>query len=148
MSRRLAIQTDLGWPGSKTLYYAHAFWSIAVGTFLMLVPSWCFGPTWSYFSTHGQPLFPAGGFGLGVCCVVIGGLQLVVIAVGKVRTEITLLYLGGFVQWTAGLLFAAEGLLGHQGMIESIYMLTWGGLKIVHSLKLSVDHRRLQNIMP
>lgn len=143
MSRRLSIQPDWGWPGSKNVYYVHALWAIALGAFLIIAPAWCYGASWSYFATHGQPLFPAGGLGLGICAATLGALQVVAILVGRVRATIFLLYMGGFVQWTAGIIFIAEGLLGHQGLMEAPYMLTLGALKFGQSLKLSVDYRRL-----
>jgi hypothetical protein len=44
--------------------------------------------------------------------------------------------LTGFVFWTSGLLLGAEGLLGHQGLMEAPFMLFVGAHKFVISTGL------------
>jgi hypothetical protein len=123
------------------IYRWHAGLVLTYGVWLIASPAWFYGPSWWYFSRHGLPVFPAGGFGMGVCCVGLGALQLIAIRRDMVRTVSVLLYLAGFVLWTAGLLLGAEGLLGRKGLQEVPLMCVFGVLKVVQSFKLSVDYR-------
>jgi hypothetical protein len=117
------------------VYYSFAIWTVALGLLLMAAPDSWFGPSWSYF-----PQLPHNGFGMGVCCTVLGLLQLVTLwRHGADRTLSVLFFLSGFTFWTAGIILAAEGLLGHQGLMEAPFMLYVGAHKFTHSAKLMAD---------
>lgn len=119
-----------------------SLWITGLGILLMVAPDNWFGPSWSYFSTHGQFIVPAGGFGLGLCLVGIGLGQL-----WSVWKEVYLLlsrlfFLSGFVLWTAGLLLWMEGLQGHQGLMEGPLFCSFA----IHKFVISVNLRnRLRN---
>lgn len=127
------------WPTAKSTYYGHAGWMIALGGFLLAAPPIWYGPSWSYFSE-----LPHNGYGMGVCCVLLGILQMVAIHGDKVRCTAVLLFLGGFVNWTAGIILFAEGILGHEGLMEAPFMCTVGAYKFIVSSTLTV-HLRAQN---
>jgi hypothetical protein len=108
----------------------------ALGVWFLASPEWFFGPSWSYFSQ-----LPHNGFGIGTVCVALGVLQTVCIRRDKVRWTANLLWLGGFVNWTAGILLGAEGLLGHQGLQEAPLFCTIGGYKFIVSSMLTSHYQ-------
>jgi len=128
---------------SRFSYGVLAGWVVALGIFLVLAPADWFGPSWSYFYSHGQVIVPAGGFGMGVCCICLGIAQWLALWGKAARLLAVLLFLSGFVFWTAGLLLGAEGLFGHQGLIESPFMLFVGAHKFVMGANLYTQPRRL-----
>lgn len=133
----LPLLAKRGWPESKSMYVSLAVWAQALGLLLVLAPPSWFGPSWSYF-----PQLPHNGTGMGLCLLFLGGGQLVAIANDRIRACAILIFLGGFVCWTAGIILAAEGILGHQGLMESPFMLTVGAYKFTHSGALSAEYRR------
>lgn len=124
-------------PDSKFGYVVVALWITVLGILLMVAPNDWYGPSWSYFSQHGEPIIPAGGFGMGLCCAGLGTLQLVALWRNAYRVLMLLFFLGGFVLWTAGLLLGVEGLAGHQGLMEAPFMMTVGVHKFVVSASLA-----------
>lgn len=121
--------------GDRAVYWSFASWTIVLGAVLMLAPKNWFGPSWSYF-----PQLPHNGFGMGLCCVILGGLQILTLKRGGTdRTLAILFFLSGFVYWTAGIILSAEGLLGHQGLMEAPFMLYVGAHKFTHSAKLMAN---------
>lgn len=126
------------WPGSKYVYYGHAVFMVLLGILLLAAPSSWFGPSWSYF-----PWLPHNGIGMGACCIGLGGLQLISVYRDCVHLTATLIYLGGVVNWTAGILIAAEGIFGHQGLMEAPWMCAVGGIKFIQSSVLLDDYRRM-----
>lgn len=127
---------------SGPIYWSFAVLNICLGIALMLAPDDWYGPSWSYFYTHGQAIVPAGGFGMGLCCCGIGGAQLVALTLRNDLVLSVLFFLGGFVFWTAGIILGAEGLLGHQGLMEAPFMLVLGGHKLALSAALRVYSRQ------
>jgi hypothetical protein len=126
-------------PKSKTLvrdrsvYWSFAAWTIVLGVVLMAAPHSWFGPSWHYFLPHN-------GFGMGLCLALIGTAQILTLhRGGSDKTLSTLFFMSGFVYWTAGIIIAAEGLLGHQGLMEAPFMLYVGAHKFTHSAKLMAD---------
>jgi hypothetical protein len=122
-------------------YLVLAGWVVALGVFLIMAPADWFGPSWAYFANHGQIIIPAGGFGMGLCLSLLGTLQLLALWCNAYLKLSFLFFLVGFVFWASGLLLGAEGILGHQGLIESPLMLFIGIHKIVASVNL---HRQFR----
>lgn len=121
--------------GDRAVYWSFATWTIVLGAVLVAAPNSWFGPSWHYF-----PQLPHNGFGMGLCLVVLGMLQIFTLHCGGTdKTLATLFFLCGFVYWTAGIILAAEGLLGHQGLMEAPFMLYVGAHKFTHSAKLMAD---------
>lgn len=119
----------------RMVYWSFATWTILLGSVLMIAPDNWFGPSWHYF-----PQLPHNGFDMGVCCTVLGLAQMhTLIRGGSDKTLSALFFLSGFVYWTAGIILAAEGLLGHQGLMEAPFMLYVGAHKFTHSAKLMAD---------
>jgi hypothetical protein len=117
------------------VYWSFAAWTILLGAFLLAAPQSWYGPSWAYF-----PQLPHNGYGMGLCLVVLGGAQILTLhRRGTDKTLSILFFLSGFVYWTAGIILAAEGLLGHQGLMEAPFMLYVGAHKFTHSAKLRAD---------
>lgn len=127
------------WPGSKFVYYGHAGLILTLGAFLLAAPTNWFGPSWSYF-----PWLPHNGVGMGITCTALGLLQLLTIHRNCVGTTWVLLYMGGITNFTAGVLLAAEGIFGHQGLMEAPWMCTVGVIKWIQCFVLRDDYRRRQ----
>ena len=115
----------------KGSYAALAAWIVGLGAFMMLAPKNWYGPSWFYFTHHGAPLLPEGGFGMGACLTTIGALQLFVLWRNTTRYLAPLFFLSGFVFWTSGIILGAEGILGHQGLMEAPFMLYLGAHKFI-----------------
>lgn len=113
-----------------------------LGLFLILAPDWFYGPSWSYFTD-----IPHNGLGLGICLIAIGIAELITLEYGRrigviQRKVLTILFfLGGFVFWTAGIILGAEGLSGHQGLMEAPFMLYVGAHKIAYSASMLTSYR-------
>lgn len=122
-------------PDSRSGYAVLAVWVTILGVFLMAAPDDWYGPSWSYFSREGEFIVPAGGFGMGTALTLLGVLQILAVWAGRWRMLSLLLGLSGFVFMTAGLLLGAEGLFGHQGLMEAPFML----FLAVHKLVISVN---------
>lgn len=122
------------------LYWNYAIWTVGLGVVLVLAPQSWFGPSWSYFAA----VIPPNGFGMGVCCTGLG--VLLILALWRdlsARIISILLFLTGFVYWTAGIILGAEGLLGHQGLMEAPFMMYLGAQAFAHSSALTA-HDRLE----
>lgn len=128
--------TPLAFP-MKPVYYGLAVWMAALGAVLMAAPDSWFGASWRYFHQ-----LPHNGFWMGLVCVILGVAQTFTIWRDKIRTTAILIFLGGFVFWTAGILLGAEGLLGHQGLMEAPFLLYVGAHKFIHSNTLNTEYRR------
>ena len=115
----------------KSGFVALAGWIVALGIFLMAAPRDWYGPSWFYFTHHGAPLLPEGGMGMGLCLAGIGALQLLMLWRNTTRYLPVLFFLSGFVFWTSGIILGAEGLVGHQGLIEAPLMMALGAHKFV-----------------
>jgi hypothetical protein len=120
---------------SKSGYAVLAVWVTVLGIFLMAAPDDWYGPSWSYFAHEGELIVPAGGFGMGMALSTLGVLQMVAVGGERWRVLSLLFGLSGFVFMTAGLLLGAEGLFGHQGLMEAPFML----FVAVHKLVISVN---------
>lgn len=115
------------------VYWSFAVWTIALGVALMCAPPWWFGPSWSYF-----PQLPHNGFGMGLCCSILGGLLVISLRLNaNAKTLSGLFFLLGFVYWTAGTILGAEGILGHRGLMEMPFMLYVGAHAFAHSAALA-----------
>jgi hypothetical protein len=125
----------------KLSYIAHACTIIALGVFYMLSPKDWYGPSWSYFYSHGAPILPAGGFGLGVCLTGIGSFQLLVLWRNAGRFLAILFFLSAFTFWTAGFILGAEGLAGHHGIQEAPLLIIFGVVKFITMSNVIVDRR-------
>jgi hypothetical protein len=119
------------------VYWAFAWWTIALGIVLMLAPGNWFGPSWHFFKQ-----FPQDGFWMGLCCTMLGTWQLLVMWRSKLhdttpsRLLALLFFFSGFVFWTSGLTLAIAGLVGHQGLMEAPFMLYVGAHKFAYSADL------------
>lgn len=114
------------------VYRTFAIWTTLLGTVLILAPNNWYGPSWSYF-----PWLPHNGFGMGLCCILLGSLQLIALWRNASKRLLSLLFfLSGFVFWTAGILLGAEGLIGQKGLMEAPFMLYVGAHKFSHSAAL------------
>jgi magnesium-transporting ATPase (P-type) len=119
------------------IYWSFTVWTVVLGIFLMLAPPCWFGPSWSYFK-----LLPHNGTGMGICLIILSVLQ--VVALWRdfdARILSILFFLNGFVYWTAGIILGAEGLLGHQGLMEAPFMLCIGAQAFALSASLRVNSR-------
>jgi hypothetical protein len=137
---RVRVPAAQQWPGSKLVYYVHAGFLLTLGTFLLAAPEDWFGPSWSYFSW-----LPHNGLGMGTACVLLGAAQLVTISMDYVSATAVLIFLGGFTNITAGVLLGAEGIYGHQGLMEMPWMITVGAIKYVQAVILWHDYHRPKN---
>jgi len=123
---------------SRAVLWSFAALNVCLGVVLLAAPDNWYGPSWHYF-----PQLPHNGFGMGLCCCAIGGAQLVAMARNCSDNILSaLFFLGGFVFWTAGIVLGAEGLLGHQGLMEAPFMLVLGGHKLALSAELRAKFRR------
>lgn len=114
------------------IYWSFAGWTVVLGVVLMLAPQFWYGPSWSYFAA----MIPHNGFGMGLCCTGLGVLLMFALWRGAgARILSILFFLNGFVYWTAGIILGAEGLLGHQGLMETPFMLIVGA----HAFALSAS---------
>lgn len=121
----------------RPVYISFATWTVALGLVLIVAPANWYGPSWHYF-----PQLPHNGFGMGLCCLGIGSSQLAALRWHCTAGLLAVLFgLSGFVFWTAGIILGAEGILGHQGLMEAPFMLYVGGHKIAHSAALTA-HRK------
>lgn len=121
------------------VYWNYAIWTVGLGAVLIAAPQSWYGPTWSYF-----PQIPHNGFGMGLCCAGLG--ILLILALWRnlsARIVSILLFLIGFVYWTTGIILGAEGLLGHQGLMEVPFVLYMGAQAFAHSAALTA-HDRLE----
>lgn len=119
------------------VYWSFTIWSAILGVFLMAAPGVWFGPSWFYFK-----FVPHGGLGMGCCLTVLSIIQGVCLwHECSARVLAVLFYLNGFVFWTAGIILASEGFLGHQGLMEAPFMLWAGAQAFTHSASLSVYAR-------
>jgi hypothetical protein len=85
--------------------WGFTIWTMLLGAFFMGAPQWFCGPSWSYF-----PQLPHNSFGMGLCLTILSLLH----AVARLRRSSNhvvsvLLFLKGFVFWTAGITLGAEG---------------------------------------
>lgn len=120
------------------VYWSYATWTLLQGVVLMLSPSYWFGPSWSYF-----PQLPHNGFGMGLCCSLLAGVLMGALRFNaSARILSILFFLIGFVYWTAGVILGAEGLLGHKGLMETLFMMPIGAIAFTLSATLSAYHRR------
>jgi hypothetical protein len=107
------------------VYWNYAGWTAGLGVFLVSAPHNWYGPSWGYFA----PMVPHNGFGMGVCCVGLGSLLMLALWRDlSARILSILLFLNGFVYWMSGIILGAEGLLGHQGLMESPFMMILGAI--------------------
>jgi hypothetical protein len=122
------------------LYWNYAAWTVGLGAVLIAAPEYWYGPSWHYF----QQYIPPNGFGMGVCCTGLGILLILALRLDlSARIISILLFLTGFVYWTAGITLGAEGLLGHQGLMEAPFMMYMGAQAFAHSSSLTA-HDRLE----
>lgn len=120
------------------VYWSYALWTVALGVVLLAAPQSWYGPSWSYFAA----LIPHNGFGMGLCCTGLGGLLIFALWRDASASIISiLLFLTGFVYWTAGMILAAEGLLGHQGLMEAPFMMYLGAHAFAQSAALRAYSR-------
>lgn len=127
---------------NKAFYIAYPCWIIGLGVFMVLSPKWFYGPSWFYFTKHGAPILPSGGMGMGICLTCLGVLQLVALWLNVPRVLAVLFFLAGFVLWLSGLILFAEGLAGHQGLMEGPAYMALGAHKFVISGILGAEHRK------
>lgn len=121
----------------RTVYWSYGGWTAMLGVFLMSAPPDWFGPSWNYF-----PELPHNGFGMGLSCTTLAALLLFALWQNANEAVLSvLLFACGFVYWMGGILLGAEGLLGHQGLIEAPLMLIIGGQAHVHSAVLFSRYR-------
>lgn len=111
----------------EPVYWSFGIWTMILGIFLMLAPADWYGPSWSYF-----PELPHNGFGMGLCLTCLSFLQLLALW-RESHWRSFMLFLIGFVYWVTGIILGAEGLLGHQGLMESPFILFVGALAITLS---------------
>jgi hypothetical protein len=120
------------------VYWSFALYMLLLGVFLMLAPPSFFGPSWHFFKQ-----LPQNGFWMGLCCLWLGGFQVIALwqrwGYGKLSF---LFFLNGFVFWTSGLSIATAGYLGHQGVMEAPFMCYAGIHAFVHSGVLMIEARR------
>lgn len=115
------------------VYWAYAIGTTTLGIVLMMAPQNWYGPTWSYFSAY----IPPNGFGMGVCCSLLGALQILGLWRDATAKTLSILFLlSGFTYWTAGVTLGAEGLFGHQGLMEVPFVIAVAGQSLALSAAL------------
>lgn len=120
------------------VYWSYSAGTATLGVVLMLAPEDWYGPTWSYFSQ-----LPHNGLGMGGCCFLLGGLQVVaLLRNATARTLSVLFFLSGFTYWTAGVILGAEGLLGHRGLMEVPFVIAVAGQSLALSISLMAHYRK------
>lgn len=135
--KRLSTRYEPVPVNSSSLHWNFTVTTIVLGCALMASPQWWYGPSWSYFQE-----LPHNGFGMGLCLSVLSGVQALALWLHmSVRVLSLLFFLNGFVYWVAGIILGAEGLIGHQGLIESFFMFWAGGQGFSHSAALRVQAR-------
>jgi hypothetical protein len=121
------------------VYWGIATVAVLIGVVLLAAPQNWYGPSWSYYHQY----LPSNGHGMGMCCVALGGLQMVALWRNASAKVLSVLFgLGGFVYMTAGTILAAEGLQGHQGLMEAPFILVIGAHKLIHSSALMRYYRQ------
>lgn len=124
---------------TRSMYLSFATVIIALGSWFILSPQWFYGPSWSYFHRY----IPTNGLGLGLCLVLLAGLQILAIRRAMPATVLAiLLFLSAFVFWVAGVILGAEGLMGHQGLQEAPLMIVIAIHKGAHSAHLWARYRK------
>jgi hypothetical protein len=124
------------------VYWAFGWWTVILGVVLALAPESWFGPSWHFFKQ-----FPQNGFWMGLCCTMLGTWQLLALWRGRLRRTAPgsllaiLFFLSGFVFWTSGIAIAAAGLLGHQGLMESPFLMYAGAHMYAYSADLMARAR-------
>lgn len=121
------------------VYWSFTLWSYCIGLILIAAPNYWFGPSWSYFHR-----IPHNGVWMGIVLVSLAALQTIVLLRPSRKQNSWLsflLFLNGFVYWTAGIILGTEGLLGHQGLMESPFMLYAGAHLFTHSAALLAQDR-------
>jgi hypothetical protein len=120
------------------VYWSYSAGTATLGVVLMLAPKDWYGPTWSYFTQ-----LPHNGFGMGACCFLLGGLQVIALwRSATAKTLSVLFFLSGFTYWTAGVILGAEGLLGHQGLMEVPFVIAVAGQSLALSVSLMAHYRK------
>lgn len=122
----------------SSIYWSFAVFTAILGVFLILAPTWFFGPSWRYFD-----YIPHNGKPMGAVCLMLGAAQAGVLwkfGRKKYRRPLSILFfLSGFMYWTAGMILGAEGLAGHQGLMEAPFMMFAGGYHFAHGAGLSTQ---------
>jgi hypothetical protein len=124
----------------EPVYWNFTVWTIVLGIVLMCAPQSWYGPSWSYFAS----MIPHNGFGMGLCLTLLSVVQAVALLREAERMISVMLFLNGFVYWTSGLTLGAEGLLGHQGLMEAPFILYVGA----HAFALSAARKVRQKVQP
>lgn len=137
MSPQLNPEDFLAPAWDKSIYINFAVLVQLLGVWYVLCPIWTYGPTWSYFHQ-----LPHNGTGLGICLILLSAAQLVAIANNRPRLTGGLLFGGGFVFLTSGLILAAEGIFGHMGLQEVPPMFIIAGYKFAQSAKLRTQFKK------
>jgi hypothetical protein len=123
---------------SEPVYWSFALWLLVLAMFLIVAPDNFFGPSWHYFHQ-----LPQNGFWMGLCCFWLSGFQIITLKRGWGKGMLAvLLFCGGFVFWTSGLLIGAAGILGHQGLMEAPFMMYAGAHNFAHSAVLMYESRK------
>jgi hypothetical protein len=133
-------------PERYGVYWAFAWWNIALGVVLECAPESWFGPSWHFFTQ-----LPGNGFWMGLCCTMLGAWQLLSLWRGRQRCTppgvllAVLFFLSGFVFWTSGMTLAAAGLLGHQGLMEAPFMCYAGAHMFAYAADLMARARAVDS---
>jgi hypothetical protein len=124
--------------GTGPVYWSFTLWTLVFGIFLVLSPQSWFGPSWSYFAA----MEPHNGKGMGVCLTVLSLMAIAaLLRQARSNTLSILFFLNGFVYWMSGTILGAEGLLGHQGLMEAPLMLCMGAQAFALAASLRVYNR-------
>ena len=84
---------------------------------------------------------------MGLCCVGLGSLQMVALIRNSKKNILAILFfLVGFVYWCSGVILAAEGFMGRQGLMEAPFILYLGAHNFAHGASLMNYYRRSQKI--
>lgn len=101
--------------------FAHrgiAVWYFFIGALCLFAPASWYGPTWSFFQQ-----IPHGGHGLGVTSLSLGLVMIYGILRRKRRLIKAALGLGAVSFYVSAWLIAAQGVVGHTGLMESPFMM-------------------------
>lgn len=136
-------KTSAGRQDLDVVHWSFAAATGVLGVVLMLAPNNWFGPSWSYFSQ-----VPHNGFWMGLTCTVLSLLQLATLWRGGHHHVLGyLVFLTGVVFWTGGVIIAAAGILGHQGLMETPFMMGCAIFAYSHAGGLLAQERKKKTLL-
>src|SRR5947209_10998071 len=97
------------------IYWSYAVVNIIVGVYLTFMPATFFSPAWWYFSRQGEFILPSGPKGMGICCIVLGVLQIFSLKFRPTAGMLATLFgISATVYWVSGVILFVEGIAARE----------------------------------